>query len=114
MFDPSQVATPRDCLVTARFEATVRVSGLPLFATGSPVAEAYRAEQYAVDRGRAPGPRVDALEPGDVVEHTEFGIGTVLEVTGAGSQAVALVSFGAKGRRKRLLLRYAPMQKIDT
>ncbi|MGW2291241.1 serine/threonine-protein kinase [Streptomyces phaeochromogenes] len=84
------------------------------FATGSPVAEAYRAEQYAVDRGRAPGPRVDALEPGDVVEHTEFGIGTVLEVTGAGSQAVALVSFGAKGRRKRLLLRYAPMRKIGT
>jgi DNA helicase-2/ATP-dependent DNA helicase PcrA len=81
---------------------------------GSPVAEAYRAEQYAVDRGRAPGPRVDALEHGDVVEHTEFGIGTVLEVTGAGSQAVALVSFGAKGRRKRLLLRYAPMRKIGT
>jgi serine/threonine protein kinase len=84
----------------------------PGFATGSPVVEAYRAEQHAVDRGRAPGPRVEALEPGDVIEHTQFGIGTVLEVTGTSSQAVALVSFGAKGRRKRLLLRYAPMRKI--
>jgi hypothetical protein len=86
----------------------------PGFATGSPVVEAYRAEQHAVDRGRAPGPRVEALEPGDVVEHTQFGIGTVLDVTGAGSQAAALVSFGAKGRRKRLLLRYAPMRKMGT
>ncbi|MFD5074499.1 hypothetical protein [Streptomyces sp. NPDC058371] len=36
------------------------------------------------------------------VEHTKYGIGTVLEVQGAGPRAFVLVSFGAKRDIKRL------------
>ncbi|MFG2681205.1 serine/threonine-protein kinase [Streptomyces sp. NPDC048392] len=83
----------------------------PAFATGAQAVMEYRAEHQA-ERGRAPGPRVDTVEAGDVVEHDRFGIGTVIEVEGEGLQAVARVSFGPQKDIKRLQLRYAPMQKI--
>jgi hypothetical protein len=64
--------------------------------------------------GRAPGPRVDAVAAGDVVEHTRFGIGTVIEVEGEGLHPVARVSFGPRKNIKRLQLRYAPLRRICT
>ena len=45
------------------------------------------------------------------VNHTSFGNGTVLAVEGAGDKTVAKVKFDVG--EKRLLLRYAPLTKLD-
>jgi DNA helicase-2/ATP-dependent DNA helicase PcrA len=61
---------------------------------------------------RSPGNRVVVhLEPGDRVTHDTFGMGTVVSVEGVGEKAVASVDFRAEGV-KRLLLRYAPVEKL--
>ncbi|MDP3967581.1 MAG: DNA helicase PcrA [Nocardioides sp.] len=54
---------------------------------------------------------VPSLDAGDRVQHDTFGLGTVVSVEGAGDQAVASVDFGTEGV-KRLLLRYAPVEKL--
>jgi DNA helicase II / ATP-dependent DNA helicase PcrA len=60
----------------------------------------------------SPGNReVVHLEPGDRVTHDTFGLGTVIRVEGAGDKAVAHVDFRDEGV-KRLLLRYAPVEKL--
>jgi DNA helicase-2/ATP-dependent DNA helicase PcrA len=60
----------------------------------------------------SPGNReVIHLEPGDRVTHDTFGLGTVVRVEGAGDKAVAHVDFRDEGV-KRLLLRYAPVEKL--
>ncbi|MFF7336056.1 DNA helicase PcrA [Streptomyces sp. NPDC008163] len=51
------------------------------------------------------------LVAGDRVTHDQFGLGTVTAVEGVGDQAKATVDFG-DGRPKKLLLRYAPVQKL--
>jgi DNA helicase-2/ATP-dependent DNA helicase PcrA len=67
--------------------------------------------------GSTPGVRtagtrpVISLAPGDRVTHDAFGLGTVVEVEGAGDRTVAHVDFRSEGT-KRLLLRYAPVQKL--
>jgi DNA helicase-2/ATP-dependent DNA helicase PcrA len=61
---------------------------------------------------RSPGNRaVIHLEAGDRVTHDSFGLGTVVRVEGSGEQAMAHVDFGDQGV-KRLLLRYAPVEKL--
>ncbi|GAB3676792.1 DNA helicase PcrA [Angustibacter aerolatus] len=61
---------------------------------------------------RSPGNRpIIALEPGDKVTHESFGLGTVLGVEGEGDKTIAKVDFGSEGE-KRLLLRYAPVEKL--
>jgi DNA helicase-2/ATP-dependent DNA helicase PcrA len=61
---------------------------------------------------RSPGNRVIVhLEPGDRVTHDTFGMGTVVSVEGVGDKAVASVDFRSEGV-KRLLLRYAPVEKL--
>jgi DNA helicase-2/ATP-dependent DNA helicase PcrA len=61
---------------------------------------------------RSPGNRVVVhLEPGDRVTHDTFGMGTVVSVEGVGEKAVASVDFRSEGV-KRLLLRYAPVEKL--
>lgn len=52
-----------------------------------------------------------ALAVGDRVTHDQFGLGTVVGVKGAGSAAEATVDFGGE-KPKRLLLRYAPVEKL--
>ncbi|GAB3565832.1 DNA helicase PcrA [Spelaeicoccus albus] len=52
-----------------------------------------------------------SVEVGQRVSHDSFGLGTVIEVAGTGDKAVAKVDFGSAGT-KRLLLRYAPVEKI--
>jgi DNA helicase-2/ATP-dependent DNA helicase PcrA len=54
---------------------------------------------------------VIALAVGDRVTHDQFGLGTVMEVRGAGADAQATIDFG-DDKPKRLLLRYAPVQKL--
>ncbi|MGW9827471.1 ATP-dependent DNA helicase UvrD/PcrA [Brevibacterium pityocampae] len=59
-----------------------------------------------------PNREVPQVEPGDKVSHDSFGLGTVVEVAGAGDKTVATVDFGSEGT-KRLLMRYAPVEKIS-
>ncbi|WP_127355666.1 DNA helicase PcrA [Actinacidiphila soli] len=54
---------------------------------------------------------VVALAVGDRVTHDTFGLGTVVGVKGAGDSAEATVDFGEE-KPKRLLLRYAPVEKL--
>jgi DNA helicase-2/ATP-dependent DNA helicase PcrA len=51
------------------------------------------------------------LEVGERVSHDTFGLGTVIDVTGEGDRAEATINFGSLGE-KRLLLRYAPVEKL--
>ncbi|MEU9031520.1 DNA helicase PcrA [Streptomyces sp. NPDC048383] len=60
---------------------------------------------------RASDKPVIALAVGDRVTHDQFGLGTVMEVRGAGADAQATIDFG-DDKPKRLLLRYAPVQKL--
>jgi DNA helicase-2/ATP-dependent DNA helicase PcrA len=64
-------------------------------------------------RGRAGSSErsIPTLRPGDRVAHDSFGLGTVVAVDGVGDRSVASVDFGSAGV-KRLLLRYAPVQKL--
>jgi DNA helicase-2/ATP-dependent DNA helicase PcrA len=45
------------------------------------------------------------------VVHDTFGMGSVVSLEGAGENAVASIDFGSGGL-KRLLLRYAPVEKL--
>ncbi len=57
-----------------------------------------------------PDREVPSLSPGDRVSHRKFGVGEVIAVEGTGDKTVAKVSFA--GAEKRLLLRYAPVEKV--
>jgi DNA helicase-2/ATP-dependent DNA helicase PcrA len=52
-----------------------------------------------------------SLSPGERVTHQKFGLGTVVSTSGAGDKAEATIDFGSAGV-KRLLLRYAPVEKL--
>ncbi|HET7327234.1 MAG TPA: DNA helicase PcrA [Nocardioidaceae bacterium] len=54
---------------------------------------------------------VPSLAAGDRVMHDSFGMGTVVSVVGQGDKSQAHVDFGSAGV-KRLLLRFAPIEKI--
>jgi DNA helicase-2/ATP-dependent DNA helicase PcrA len=54
---------------------------------------------------------IPSLSPGDRVLHDTFGMGSVVTLEGAGDNAVASIDFGSQGV-KRLLLRYAPVEKL--
>ncbi|MFG2398706.1 DNA helicase PcrA [Streptomyces lydicus] len=55
--------------------------------------------------------QVVALAVGDRVTHDSFGLGTVVGVKGSGDNAEATIDFGGE-KPKRLLLRYAPVEKL--
>ncbi|MGO1290453.1 MAG: UvrD-helicase domain-containing protein [Brevibacterium linens] len=59
-----------------------------------------------------PNREVISVEVGEKVSHESFGLGTVTEVNGVGDKTVAVVDFGSAGS-KRLLLRYAPIDKLS-
>jgi DNA helicase-2/ATP-dependent DNA helicase PcrA len=58
-----------------------------------------------------PSRAIPSLEPGDRVLHDSFGMGSVVSLEGSGENAVASIDFGSGGV-KRLLLRYAPVDKL--
>ncbi len=62
---------------------------------------------------RATGKKSVAIElvVGERVSHDTFGLGTVVAVAGAADKAEATINFGQYGE-KRLLLRYAPVEKL--
>jgi DNA helicase-2/ATP-dependent DNA helicase PcrA len=82
---------------------------------GAEPAQAGAARRLA-DRGsRAPGAGfrpVPVLRAGDRVNHDVFGLGRVVATARSGDDAEATVDFGPELGPKRLLLRYAPIEKI--
>ncbi|AWB93293.1 DNA helicase PcrA [Aeromicrobium chenweiae] len=62
-------------------------------------------------RSRKADREIISLAPGDRVSHDSFGLGTVITVEGQAEKSVASVDFGSQGV-KRLLLRYAPVEKL--
>jgi DNA helicase-2/ATP-dependent DNA helicase PcrA len=68
------------------------------------------ARSDAAKKAKAARP-IPSLDPGDRVQHDTFGLGTVVALEGAGDNAVASIDFGTDGV-KRLLLRYAPVEKL--
>jgi DNA helicase-2/ATP-dependent DNA helicase PcrA len=71
-------------------------------------AAAARADVAAKSK---PAREIPSLEPGDRVLHDSFGMGTVVALEGSGDKSVASIDFGSEGV-KRLLLRYAPVEKL--
>ncbi|MEV6199209.1 DNA helicase PcrA [Streptomyces sp. NPDC051771] len=65
---------------------------------------------FATRRAGSDKPVV-SLTVGDRVTHDQFGLGTVLAVTGEGDKAQATIDFGDE-KPKRLVLRYAPVEKL--
>ena len=55
---------------------------------------------------------VVSLNVGDRVNHDAFGLGRVVGVRGDGERAQAEIDFGGDVGTKRLLLRYAPVEKL--
>jgi ATP-dependent DNA helicase pcrA len=56
------------------------------------------------------GKEIPQLTVGDTVRHKSFGEGRVLALEGTGDKTVAKVRFASE--EKRLLLRYAPIEKV--
>ncbi|WP_457208186.1 DNA helicase PcrA [Nocardioides sp. P5_C9_2] len=83
---------------------------------GAPTAAGRRNFSSAAARADAmskakPAREIPSLDPGDRVLHDSFGMGTVVTLEGAGDKSVASIDFGSEGV-KRLLLRYAPVEKL--
>jgi DNA helicase II / ATP-dependent DNA helicase PcrA len=73
---------------------------------------AARALATGTLRGGAGNRPIPALEPGDRVTHDVFGLGRVVAVRGEADKAQAEIDFGGDHGVKRLLLRYAPLEKL--
>ncbi|MEV5989618.1 DNA helicase PcrA [Streptomyces sp. NPDC052051] len=69
------------------------------------------ASGFATRRSGVTEKPVVSLAVGDRVTHDQFGLGTVVGVKGTGTQAEATIDFGDT-KPKRLLLRYAPVEKL--
>ena len=72
-----------------------------------------RRTTYAAPPARATGKTNVSIElvVGERVSHDTFGLGTVVSLSGEGDRAEATINFGSYGE-KRLLLRYAPVEKL--
>ncbi|MFE9341999.1 DNA helicase PcrA [Streptomyces olivaceus] len=69
------------------------------------------ASGFATRRSASADQPTVSLAVGDRVTHDQFGLGTVVGVKGTGANAEATVDFGDP-KPKRLLLRYAPVEKL--
>ncbi len=72
---------------------------------------AAQADSRAKARAARPIGEIPDLDPGDRVQHDSFGLGTVVSIEGQGTNQCANIDFGTDGV-KRLLLRYAPVEKL--
>jgi hypothetical protein len=55
---------------------------------------------------------LQALQPGDLVNHDAYGLGTVLSVEGQSDDPEVKIKFGGETGIKHLVLRYAPIEKL--
>jgi len=73
---------------------------------------AMAAGRSAVQRAPQPSNSQDiGLRVGDTVEHSVFGEGIIIDITGSGDKTEAVINFREKGR-KHLLLAWAPLKKL--
>ncbi|GAA1872940.1 DNA helicase PcrA [Paeniglutamicibacter psychrophenolicus] len=80
--------------------------------SGAPEIHTLSTAPTARAKGRVqPNKEIISLSVGDKVSHGTFGEGVVLALEGAGDKTVAKVKFA--DAEKRLLLRYAPLAKLD-
>jgi DNA helicase-2/ATP-dependent DNA helicase PcrA len=84
---------------------------LPSRNAGAPARRFGSAAVQADAAARGKTREVPSLSPGDRVVHDSFGMGSVVALDGVGDKAVASIDFGSQGV-KRLLLRYAPVEKL--
>jgi DNA helicase-2/ATP-dependent DNA helicase PcrA len=84
---------------------------LPQRTAGAPTRRFGAAAARADAQARGQKREVPQLDPKDRVHHDTFGMGTVVAVEGTDDKAVASIDFGSQGV-KRLLLRYAPVEKL--
>lgn len=107
---------PETHLEWKRTGATAPVSSGPVSGVAASLSSsrsrsaASGASGFATRRGISEKPVV-SLAVGDRVTHDQFGLGTVVGVKGTGANAEATVDFG-EAKPKRLLLRYAPVEKL--
>ena len=78
-----------------------------------PLARLSRRRDLTAPLARPTGKKKVPIELliGERVSHDTFGLGTVVALSGEGDRAEATVNFGEYGE-KRLLLRYAPVEKL--
>ncbi|CAB4765299.1 MAG: DNA helicase PcrA [Actinobacteria bacterium] len=78
--------------------------------TSSPIS---KRRDFTAPPPRATGKKSVAMDlaVGERVSHDTFGLGTVTALSGEGDRAEATINFGQYGE-KRLLLRYAPVEKL--
>lgn len=97
---------------SSRYGGSFWGAGTSRGAEASPSAGFNADVPAAIAKNRVqPQKEIVAVSVGDKVNHTSFGNGTVLAVEGAGDKTVAKVKFDIG--EKRLLLRYAPLTKVD-
>ncbi len=84
---------------------------LPQRNAGPPTRRFGTAAARADADAKAQRRQVPSLAPGDRVIHDSFGMGSVVALEGVADKAVASIDFGSQGV-KRLLLRYAPVEKL--
>ncbi|MGQ0630837.1 MAG: DNA helicase PcrA [Sporichthyaceae bacterium] len=90
---------------------TARRSPLDALAAGSPGRSAPPTRRLGSARSETANRPIVALAVGDRVTHDSFGLGTVVATAGVAERAEASIDFG-DGAPKRLLLRYAPVEKL--
>jgi DNA helicase-2/ATP-dependent DNA helicase PcrA len=79
---------------------------------GGPAARRPLPNSPFAERARPSARPVVELRQGDRVTHDSFGLGVVVATGGVGDSAEATIDFGASVGTKRLLLRYAPVEKL--
>lgn len=81
--------------------------------TSSVFDNANKRRDFRAPPARPTGKKTTSLElvVGERVSHDTFGLGTVVALSGEGDRAEATINFGQYGE-KRLLLRYAPVEKL--
>ena len=88
-------------------------NGVDTWTRRTATATSAEATERTVKKGRVqPKKEIPQLNVGDRVNHTAFGTGTVQGLENSGDKTVARVVFDDNQAEKRLLLRYAPLEKI--
>jgi DNA helicase II / ATP-dependent DNA helicase PcrA len=101
----------------SRFLAEIPEELVEILGETKPVGGGYGAHREAVvSAALASSPRgaqLPALRIGDDVDHETFGEGVIIDLIGDGEKAEAVVRF-RDGGEKRLLLAWAPLQKVSS
>jgi DNA helicase-2/ATP-dependent DNA helicase PcrA len=97
-------------------EAGIKSSPAPLknnvFQTEAQHEPDYDFNQDPTSAPAAIGARPRSWKLNQRVQHPDFGDGKVVEVEGSGEHAKVTVFFFASGAKKKLLVKYAPLQPL--